>query len=104
MLKLTTKNAALVALLMAGSAAVTLVPPAAHAQDNHAQDNNNGYRDDARTHPDRYNAHRYHRYHSSAYHRDWIGVGTPGYGVGFYTNRYHHYCNRWDPHYGYCTF
>lgn len=102
MLKITAKNAALAALLMA-PAAVTLVPPAALAQD-YNNSYNNGYRDrdDTRTSRDRDSTYRYHRYHSSAWHRDWIGIGTPGYGVGFYTNAYHHYCSRWDPVYGYC--
>lgn len=97
MLKLTAKNAALIALLMAGPA-VALVPPPAHAQGYNS--NNNGYRDDTRANRDR--TYRYHRYHASAWHRDWIGIGTPGYGIGFYTNSYHHYCRHWDPVYGYC--
>lgn len=94
--KLITKTAALAALLMAP--AMMLVSAGAHAQDY-----DNGYRDrDTHAWHDRDSPYRYHRYHASAYHRDWIGVGTPGYGIGFYTNRYHHYCSHWDPVYGYC--
>jgi hypothetical protein len=103
MLKLTMNNAALATLFVAGlaaSAVVALVPPAAHAQDNSGAAYRD--RDDTRTHRDRDDYYRFHRYHSSAYHRDWIGIGTPGYGVGFYTNPYHHYCSHWDHTYGYC--
>jgi hypothetical protein len=74
---------------------VTLVPPVAQAQG--YNDNNSHNRDDTRTH--RVSS---HRYHNSADHRDWIGIGTPGHGFGFYTNSYHHYCSHWDPTYGYC--
>ena len=99
------KNAALAALVtagLAGSAATVLVPPVAHAQGYNDNNNNNHGRD-----RDYSRAHRgaYYRYrHESAYHRDWLGIGTPGYGFGFYTNRYHHYCSHWDPTYGYCYF
>lgn len=98
MLKLNLKNAALAALLTAGLAgSATLTAPAAYAQ---------GYTDrDYRNHDD-WRSHRivYHRYHPSNYHRDWIGIGRPGDGVGIYTNRYHHYCSHWDATYGYCYF
>jgi len=99
--KLTTKNAALAALLtagLAGSAAVMLVPPVAVAQSTTDNNSNSPYRDNTSTHRV-----VYHRYHASAYHRDWLGIGTPGSGFGFYTNPYHHYCSRWDARYGYCT-
>lgn len=87
----TAKKAALAALLgagLAGSAAVTLTPVVAHAQ--------YYYRD------------RDDRYYRDWDDRGWVGIGVPGFGIGFYTNPYpypyyyHPYCSRYDFYHGYC--
>lgn len=105
MLKLshTTKNVALAALLtagLAGSAALTLVPVTVHAQDSddryyHRDWNDRYYRSDW--------DHRYYR--GDWDDRGWVGIGVPGFGIGFYTGPYHRYyygCSRWDYYHGYC--
>lgn len=111
----TTKNAALAALLatgLAGSAAVTLAPVASHAQ---------SYRDyDDRLHRD-YDG-RFHRDYDDRYYRDrddrvhrywngraWVGIGVPGFGIGFYDYPYYNgyygpYCSSYDYYYGYCSY
>ena len=86
---------------LAGSAAVTLLPQTVHAQD----------WDDRYYHRD-WDDYRYHRdWDDRYYHRDWddrgwVGIGVPGFGVGFYTNpgyRYNpYYCSRYDYYHGYC--
>ena len=114
MLKLThtTKNAALAALRtagLAGSAAVTLLPQAVHAQD--WDDRYYRDSDDYRYQTD--NDYRYHTdWDDRYYHRDWddrawVGVGVPGFGIGFYSHPYygyHPYCIRYDYYHGYCTY
>lgn len=85
----TAKKTALAALLgagLAGSATVTLTPVVAHAQ--------YYYRDwDDRPY--------YHDWDD----RGWVGIGVPGFGVGFYTDPYPYYgpyCSRYDFYHGYC--
>lgn len=103
MLKLThtTKNAALAAVLtagLAGTAAVTFLPQTVRAQD---------YDDRWRDRDDAYwRAHYYDYYHRDWDDRGWVGIGVPGFGVGFYTGPtyygYHRYCSDWDWDHGYC--
>lgn len=99
----TTKNAALAALLtagLAGSAVVTLMPQTVHAQDW-----------DDRYYRDR-DDYRYHAYwHDPSYHRDWddhtwVGVGVPGFGIGFYSHPYYdrRYCSDYDYDRGFCSY
>lgn len=120
MLKLshTTRNTALAALLatgLAGSAAVTLAPVAAHAQYYHDYDDRAraGYdRDYYRDRDYRYRGDvddRYrgdHRYWNG---RTWVGIGVPGFGIGFYdqpnyNGYYGPYCSSYDAYYGYCSY
>jgi len=88
----TARKAALAALLgagLAGSAAVTLTPVAAHAQ--------YYYRD--------WDDRPYYRDWDDRYH-GWVGIGVPGFGIGFYTSPYRYYygpyCSRYDFYHGYC--
>ncbi len=119
MLKLshTTRNTALAALLaagLAGSAAVTLTPVAAQAQTYH--DSDDRYRSDydgryyqdrddryRRDWDDRYRRDWDHRYYGD---RSWVGIGVPGFGIGFYGRPYYDgpYCSSYDTYYGYCTY
>jgi hypothetical protein len=118
MLKLshTTKNATLAALLtagLAGSAAVTLAPVAGHAQsyrdyDDHYRGdyNRDRYRGDW---DDRYRADRDDRYHRYWNGRAWVGIGVPGFGIGFYdypaySGYYGPYCSSYDYYNGYCSY
>ena len=112
MLKLshTTRNAALSAVLaagLAGSAAVTIAPVAANAQMYSDRDHGYYHRD----WDDRY----YHRDYDDRYHRywnghTWVGIGVPGFGIGFYDNSYPYYdgygpyCNSYDYYNGYCSY
>ncbi|HTT85304.1 MAG TPA: hypothetical protein VMF67_17645 [Rhizomicrobium sp.] len=121
MLKLshTTKKAALAGLLaagLAGSAVVTLKPVAAYAQDRddgYYQDRDNGYRgnwDDGyrsgwndRNRADWYRDHPYWR------DRTWVGIGVPGFGIGFYDYPYDNgyygpYCSAYDYYNGFCSY
>jgi hypothetical protein len=111
MLKLSniTRKTALATVLgtgLIGSAAITLAPAVGHAQvysdpdDRYVRD-----RDD-----------RFHRdWDDRYYHRDWddrgwVGIGVPGFGIGFYdTPTYYHYyarpyCSSYDYDHGYCTY
>ena len=113
MLKLThtTKNAALAALLtagLAGSAAVTLLPQAVHAQD---WDDRYYYRDSDdyryRTDVDRRADWDDRTYHPDWDDRTWVGIGVPGFGIGVYSHPYYGYhptCSRYDYYHGYCTY
>lgn len=89
----TAKNAALAALLgagLAGSAAVMLTPVVAHAQYYYSDWDDHYY---------------YDRDWDDGY-RGWVGIGVPGFGIGFYTHPYRHYyapyCSRYDFDHGYC--
>lgn len=112
MLKLSNhmKNAALATVLGAGllgSAAVTFAPAIAHAQI---------YRDDDRYYRDRDD--RFHRDWDDRYHRywngrTWVGIGVPGFGIGFYDYPAYPYsapaydrpyCDAYDYDHGYCTY
>ena len=95
----TARKAALVALLgagLAGSVAVTLAPGSADAQYYYRDRDDRYYRD----WDDRY------RFHRDWDDRGWVGIGVPGFGVGFYTNPYPYYygpyCSSYDYYYGYC--
>ncbi|HEY3778063.1 MAG TPA: hypothetical protein VGL35_08385 [Rhizomicrobium sp.] len=117
MLKLshTTRNAALSALLaagVAGSAAVTIAPVAAHAQPyrdrdyTYHRDWDAGYRADW---DDRYRADRDYYYHRDWDGRNWVGIGVPGFGIGFYDYPYYNgyygpYCSDYDYDNGFCTY
>ena len=112
MLKLsnTMRNAALATVLGAGligSTAVTLAPTAANAQayrdpdDRYARDQDDPFHRDW---DDRY-------YHRDWDDRGWVGIGVPGFGIGFYdTPTYYHYyyarpyCSSYDYDHGYCTY
>ena len=113
MLKLsnTMKRAALATLLGAGligSTAVTFAPAPANAQ---------VYRDpDDRYDRDRDDRVVVHRDRDDRVHRDWddrtwVGIGVPGFGIGFYDYpTYYHtyypapYCSDYDYDHGYCTY
>ncbi|HEX4158642.1 MAG TPA: hypothetical protein VHY79_09205 [Rhizomicrobium sp.] len=121
MLKLshTTKNTALAALLvagLAGSGAVTLTPVAGHAQsdrdyyrgsdDRYRGDWDDRYRRDWDGHY-RSDWYRYHRPYADD--RGWVGVGVPGFGIGFYdypaySGYYGPYCSSYDYDNGYCSY
>ena len=116
MLKLshTTRNAALSALLatgLAGSAAVTIGPVAAHAQPYRDRDYDYHHDLDDRYHrdwDDRYRADRDY-YHRDWDGRSWVGIGVPGFGVGFYDYPTYSgysgpYCSSYDYYYGYCSY
>lgn len=95
----TARNVALAAVCsagLAGSAAIALAPAVAHAQ--YYRDPDDRYHRDW---DDRYRA-NYRYYHRDWDDRGWVGVGVPGFGVGFYTNPYPYYCSRYDRYYGYC--
>jgi hypothetical protein len=111
MLKLSniTKKTALATMLGAGligSTVVMLAPVVAHAQ---VYSDDRYYRDrDDRFHrdwDDRY-------YHRDWDDRGWVGIGVPGFGIGFYDTPtyYHHYyygspyCSSYDYDHGYCTY
>ena len=104
MLKLsnTARNVALAALCsagLAGSAVVTLAPAVAHAQ--YYDPDDRYYRD-----ADDYRYRYYHRDWDDT--RGWVGIGVPGFGVGFYTNPYPYhygpYCSRYDYYHGDCGY
>lgn len=110
----TTKKAALAVLLsagLAGSAAVTLAPVAGHAQYYRDRDDRY-YRGDW---DDRYHRDWDDRYYHTYYHhpdwddRGWVGIGVPGFGIGFYDYPYYNgyqgpYCSAYDYDNGYCTY
>ncbi|MGH6887791.1 MAG: hypothetical protein ACREHF_01090 [Rhizomicrobium sp.] len=109
----TTRNAALGALLvagLAGSATITIAPVAAHAQPYRGRDYvyhrdwNGRYR---AYRGDRYRDYRY--YHPGWTDRGWVGIGVPGFGIGFYdypsySGYYGPYCSADDYYNGYCTY
>lgn len=111
-----TRKAALGTLLaagLAGSAALTVAPVAAHAQP--YADRDYGYQRDW---DDRYRGNWDDRYRPDAdyryYHRDWddrgwVGIGVPGFGIGFYDypytpGYYGPYCSAYDYDNGYCSY
>jgi hypothetical protein len=118
MLKLshTTKNTVLAALLaagLAGSATVALAPTAGQAQgyyDDYGYYHDPYYRDDHyradwyRDHPDWYRDHPRDR------DRSWVGIGVPGFGIGFYDDYpryngyYAPYCSDYDYGHGFCIY
>jgi hypothetical protein len=118
MLKLShrTRNAAVGALFaagLAGSAVVTIAPVAAHAQIYRGRDY--GYyrdRDDRyrANWGDRYRADRdYGNYRRGWGDRGWVGIGVPGFGIGFYDYPYDNgyyapYCSSYDYYNGFCAY
>lgn len=111
MLKLShsTKNAALAGLLaagVAGSAAVTLAPVVAHAQVYRDRDDRPIYRDrDDRVYRGDWDNRYYHGYYRP--YGGWVGIGVPGFGIGFSTNPYPYYgpyCSAYDYYNGFCTY
>ena len=110
----TARSGALAALLtlgLAGSATVTLVPQTAQAQryydsdDRYRGDWDDRYRGDA---DDRYYHRDWddHRYWNG---RTWVGIGVPGFGIGFYDYPYYSgyygpYCSSYDYYNGYCSY
>jgi hypothetical protein len=118
MLKLShkTRNAALGALLvagLAGSAVVTIAPVAAQAQRYGYGDRDYDYHHDMdnryyhRDWDDRYRGDR-DRYYDRDYNRGWVGIGVPGFGVGFYDQPYYNgygpYCSAYDYDNGFCSY
>ncbi len=114
MLKLshTTRNAALAGVLavgLAGSAGMVLMPAIGHAQDRddgyyrdrYYRDRDDHYRGD---YDDRYRRDydaRYHRYWNG---RSWVGIGVPGFGIGFYDYPAYPYYGPYCDAYGYCDY
>jgi hypothetical protein len=103
------KNAALATVLGAGligATAVSFAPVAAHAQWDRDRDDRVVRDRDVRFHRD-WDDRYYHRYWNG---RTWVGIGVPGFGIGFYDTPAYDtyyaspYCSDYDYEYGYCTY